>query len=137
MVQQLPYISDAPFRVDLLVLPMCLAFGFAGLAFSVLDVLLLKGDNIIGLFRVAGITEWMAYLGVVSYKLLTTFVPFFTLVVILGLSLESVLFGNGGRWLGSILIMISYAYSTGPLGLIIAKRFIHSDYKSVANWFPG
>ena len=33
-VQQLPYVTDAPFRVDLLILPLCLAFGFAGMAFS-------------------------------------------------------------------------------------------------------
>jgi len=33
--------------------------------------------------------------------------------------------------------MFAYAYSTAPQGLILAKRFIHSDYKSVANWFPG
>jgi hypothetical protein len=136
-VQQLPYVSDPPFRVDLLVLPLCLAFGFAGIAFSVLDVLLLKGDGIIGLFRVAGITEWMAYLGVMMYKCTTTFLPFFALVIVLGLALKTVLFGNGGRWLGTILVMLGYAYSTGPMGLILAKRFIHSDFKSVANWFPG
>lgn len=136
-VQQLPYATDAPFRLDLLLLPMCLAFGFAGLAFSVLDVLLLKGDNIVGMFRVAGISEWMTYLGVMMYKFTTTFIPFFVLVITLGLALGSVLFGNGGRWLGTLLILLGYAYSTGPLGLIIAKRFIHKDFKSVSNWFPG
>jgi hypothetical protein len=136
-VQQLPYVTDAPFRLDLLILPFCLAFGFAGMAFSVLDVLLLKGDNIISLFRVAGISEWMTYLGVMMYKCTTTFLPFFVLLIILGLPLQLVLFGNGGRWLGTILVMIMYAYSTTPMGLVLAKRFIHSDFKSVANWFPG
>jgi hypothetical protein len=64
--QQVPYVKDALLGVDLLVLPLCLAFGFTGMAFSVLDVLLLlKGDNIISLFHVAGISEWMTYLGVV------------------------------------------------------------------------
>ncbi|KAL3906339.1 MAG: hypothetical protein SGILL_009309, partial [Bacillariaceae sp.] len=57
-VQQLPYLSTAPFRIDLLFIPYCLIFGFAGLAFSVLDVLLLKGNKTIELFRVAGIREW-------------------------------------------------------------------------------
>lgn len=136
-VQQLPYITDAPFRVDLLVLPLALAFGFAGMAFAVLDVLLLKGDNIVGLFRVNGVDEWMTYLGVMMYKCTTTFAPFFVLVIVLGLALQSVLLGNGGRWLGTVLILFGYAYSTSPLGLILGKRFIHSDYKSVANWFPG
>ena len=46
-VQQLPYLTSDPFRFDLLFLPMMLSFGFAGLAFTVLDVLLLKGDNIV------------------------------------------------------------------------------------------
>lgn len=45
-VQQLPYVLDSPFRFDLLFLPMMLAFGFAGLAFTVLDVLLLKGKYV-------------------------------------------------------------------------------------------
>jgi ABC-type multidrug transport system ATPase subunit len=136
-VQQLPYITDNPFRMDLLLLPMMLSFGFAGLSFSVLDVLLLKGNNIIELFRVGGITEWMTYVGVTGYKLKTTFIPFFFVTLILGLSLKSVLFGNGGRWLGTILIMFTYAYSSTPIGLVLAKRFIKGDYKEVANWFPG
>ena len=136
-VQQLPYVTDSPFRFDLLFLPMMLSFGFAGLAFTVLDVLLLKGNNIVELFRVGGITEWTTYLGVTGYKLYTTFAPFFTMAIILGLALKSVLFGNGGRWLGTILIMFGYAYSSTPIGLILAKRFIRGDYKEVANWFPG
>jgi hypothetical protein len=74
-VQQLPYISSAPFRIDLLFIPFCLMLGFAGLAFSVLDILILKGQKIIELFRVNGLTEWTTYLGVVNYKLLSTFVP--------------------------------------------------------------
>eukprot|EP00985_Skeletonema_marinoi_P021092 scaffold12780_cov145-Skeletonema_marinoi.AAC.2 len=136
-VQQLPYVTDSPFRFDLLFLPMMLSFGFAGLAFTVLDVLLLKGNNIVELFRVGGITEWTTYLGVTGYKLYTTFTPFFIVAIILGLALKSVLFGNGGRWLGTILIMFGYAYSSTPIGLILAKRFIKGDYKEVANWFPG
>ena len=136
-VQQLPYITDNPFRIDLLLLPMMLSFGFAGLSFSVLDVLLLKGNSIIELFRVGGITEWMTYMGVTAYKLKTTFIPFFFMTIILALSLKSVLLGNGGRWLGTILIMLAYAYSSTPIGLVLAKRFIKGDYGEVANWFPG
>ena len=136
-VQQLPYVTESPFRFDVLFLPMMLSFGFAGLAFTVLDVLLLKGNNIVELFRVGGITEWTTYLGVSGYKLYTTFIPFFSVAIILGLALKSVMFGNGGRWLGTILIMIGYAYSSTPIGLILAKRFVKGDYKEVANWFPG
>jgi hypothetical protein len=51
--------------------------------------------------------------------------------------LEITLFGNGGRWLGTILLCIGYAFASSPQGLILAKRFITSDFKSVANWFPG
>ena len=105
-IQQLPYTLDAPFRFDLLFLPLMLSFGFAGLAFTVLDVLLLKGNNIVEQFRVAGITEWLTYLGTASYKLLTTFFPFFMTTIVLGLALSSVLFGNGGRWLGTLLVML-------------------------------
>lgn len=136
-VQQLPYTTGNPFRFDLLFLPMMMSFGFAGLAFAVLDVLLLKGNNIVGLFLVCGITEWTTYLGVTGYKLYTTFTPFFIVAIILGVALKSVLFGSGGRWLGTILIMFGYAYSSTPIGLILAKRFIKGDYKEVANWFPG
>ena len=105
-VQQLPYERDAPFRFDILFLPMMLSFGFSGLAFTVLDVLLLKGNNIVELFRVAGITEWLTYLGVSLYKFMSSFVPFFTVALILCFSLKSVLVGNAGRWLGTILIML-------------------------------
>jgi hypothetical protein len=136
-LQQLPYISAAPYRFDTIILPMCIAFGFSGMAFVVLDILLLKGDNIVGLFRVNGIDEWMTYLGVMMYKCTSTFLPFFLLVIILGSALQIVLLGNGGRWLGTVLLMLGYAYSTTPMGLILAKRFITSDFKSVANWFPG
>mmetsp|Transcript_18650 Transcript_18650/g.44881 ORF Transcript_18650/g.44881 Transcript_18650/m.44881 type:complete len:1405 (-) Transcript_18650:72-4286(-) len=136
-VQQLPYVLDSTFRFDLLFLPMMLSFGFAGLAFTVLDVLLLKGNNIIELFRVGGITEWQTYMGVSAYKLAATFVPFFTLAIILCLSLKSVLFGNAGRWLGTILVMTGYAYSGTPTGLILAKKFIRGNFKETANWFPG
>lgn len=133
---QLPYTTTV-FRVDLLILPIMLAFGFSGLAFVVLDVLLLKSDNIIGLFRVSGVTEWSTYLGVMLYKTTTTFFPFFVLVIVLGLALDSVLMGNAGRWLGTIMIMLGYAYSCTPMGLILVKRFIHKDYKAAANIFPG
>lgn len=136
-IQQLPYISESPFRVDLLVLPICMGFGFTGMAFSVLDVLLMKGDGVIALFRVAGITEWSTYLGVMFYKCTTSFTPFFVLVLVLCAALKVVLMGNAGRWLGTIVIMLCYAYSTTPIGLLLAKRFIHGDFKSVANWFPG
>lgn len=136
-VHQLPYISEESFRQDLLFVPFCLVFGFSGLVFSVLDILLLKSNNIVGLFRVAGITEWTTYLGVMMYKTMTTFVPFFLLLVILGLSVGLVIFGNAGRWLATIGLMLAYAYSATPMGLLLAKRFIHGDYKSVANWFPG
>lgn len=136
-VQQLPYIKEAEFRTDVLFIPFCISFGFAGLAFAVLDILLLKGDNVIALFRVAGITEWTSYMGVMAYKCSTTFFPFFTLLLVLGFSVGLVLFGSAGRWLGSLLLMFAYAYSSTPMGLILAKRFIHSDYKSVSNWFPG
>jgi hypothetical protein len=137
VVQQLPYLSTVPFRIDLLFIPYTLVFGFAGLAFTVLDVLILKGNNIIEIFRVNGVTEWMTYLGVIEYKLYTTFLPFFALLIILGFSLQLTLFGNGGRWLGTILICLAYAFSSSPQGLILAKRFIFSDFKKVANWFPG
>lgn len=30
-----------------------------------------------------------------------------------------------------------YAYSGSPIGLILAKRFIHGNFKETANWFPG
>ena len=136
-VQQLPYTTETPFRLDLLLIPIVMAFGFVGLTFSVLDVLLLKGDNVFALFRVGGISEWSAYLGIAFYKVLTTFMPFFVLVIVLGLALGSNLFGNGGRWLAAIIIMLAYAYSTTPIGLILAKRFIRGNFKEVANWFPG
>jgi len=135
-LMQLPYTTE-PFRVDLLLLPMILAYGFSGLVFSVLDVLLLRSDNIIDLFRVTGVSEWRTYQGVVLYKLGTTFVPFFALVLILGAAFDSILMGNAGRWLGTICAMLGYAYSVAPLGIIFAKRFVKSDFKRAANVFPG
>jgi hypothetical protein len=137
-IQKLPYEASEPiFRIELIILPLFISFGFVGLVFAVLDALLLKGDNIIELFRVAGISEWYTCLGITSYKLLTTFLPFFSLTILLGVALSSVLFGNGGRWLSSLLLLLLYAFSVAPQGLILAKKFIHSDYKSVSNWFPG
>jgi len=136
-LQQIPYITDAPFRLDLLLLPLMMGLGFNGVAFSVLDILLLKGDGIVELFRVAGITEWCTYLGVMCYKITTTFSPFFLFVVVLGIAMKSVIMGDNGRWLATIIVMLSYAYSTTPFGMILAKKFIHGDYKSVASWFPG
>lgn len=136
-VQQMPYEGETVFRSDLLFIPFCLTFGFAGLAFSVLDILLMKGQKIIELFRVAGITEWTTYAGVMVYKFTTTFLPFFALTIILGLGFGLVLFGNAGRWLGTLLLMLAYAYSSTPMGLIMAKKFIHGEFKQVAEWFPG
>lgn len=135
-VLQLPYTTTV-FRIDLLLLPIMLALGFSGLVFSVLDVLLLRADKIIDLFRTTGITEWTTYQGIMLYKASTTFVPFFLLVIILAFALDSVIAGNGGRWLGTVLIMLGYAYSVTPLGLIMAKKFIHSDFRQAANVFPG
>lgn len=76
-------------------------------------------------------------MGVMFYKCTTSFAPFFALVLILSYAMKIVIMGNAGRWLGTILIMLAYAYSTTPIGLILAKRFIHGDFKSVASWFPG
>eukprot|EP00978_Attheya_sp_CCMP212_P012739 scaffold31880_cov59-Attheya_sp.AAC.1 len=133
---QLPYTSTVSFRIDELLLPLTITFGFVGMAFAVLDVLLLKSDNIIELFRVTGITEWSTYLGVMWYKCTTTFMPFFALTIILGVATKSVLMGNGGRWLGTILLMLGYALSSTPIGLLLAKKYI-KDHKSASNWFPG
>jgi hypothetical protein len=135
-LQQFPYISQA-FRVDVLLLPMMLIFGFSGVIFSVIDLLLLKADRIVSQFRVTGITEFTAYLGVLLYKVSSTFLPFLILVMILGYVMDSVLFGNGGRWLAAILTMLCYAYSTAPLGALIAKKFITKDFKTAATVFPG
>ena len=136
-VQQLPYISEVPFRSDILFISFCLSFGFSGLAFSVIDILLLKSQNVIELFRTVGISEWTTYMGVMCYKSTTTFLPFFFLTIVLGLSTGLVLFGSAGRWLGTILLMIGYAYSSTPMGLLLAKRFIHGELKQVTSWFPG
>jgi len=136
-VQQLPYMSTVPFRVDFLLLPMALMFGVVSLGYCVLDALLLKSDNVIGLFRTAGITEWSAYLGIAFYKLNTTFFPFFILTIILGISLKLTIMGNAGRWLGTIVLLLLYAYATPPMGLILAKKYIKSDYKFASSWFPG
>jgi hypothetical protein len=135
-LQQLPYETQS-FRSDVLLLPMMLIFGFSGVIFSVIDLLLLKADNVISLFRVTGISELTAYLGVLLYKVLSTFMPFFVLVIILGNVTGSVLFGNGGRWLAAILMMFSYIYSTAPLGALIAKVFVTKDFKTAATVFPG
>lgn len=135
-LNQVPHIADA-FRSDVLLLPMMLAFGFTGIIFAVLDLLLLKGYNVVSLFRVTGITEFMVYLGVLLYKVLLTFVPFFFLSIILGNAVGSVLFGNGGRWFATLLNFLAYCYSTAPLGALIAKKFIKSDFKTAASIFPG
>jgi hypothetical protein len=135
-LQQFPYVSQA-FRTDVLLLPMMMVFGFSGVIFSVLDLLLLKADNIVSQFRVTGITEFIAYLGVLLYKVSSTFLPFFILVIVLGNVLDSVLFGNGGRWLAAILTMLAYVYSTAPLGALIAKKFITKDFRTAATVFPG
>jgi ABC-type multidrug transport system ATPase subunit len=134
---QLPYDSEDPFRIDFLVLPMSIIYGFSGLVMSVLDVLALKGNHSVELFRVAGINEFTTSMGLMYYKVKTTFAPFFFLLVILGISLQSVLFGNGGRWLATLLTLLLYAYSAAPLGLIVGKRFIKGDFDSVKNWFPA
>lgn len=136
LLQQVPYVLET-FRSDVLMLPFMLAFGFSGIIFSVLDLLLLKGYNVVSLFRVTGITEFLVYIGVLIYKILLTFVPFFLISIILGNALGSVLFGNGGRWFATILTMLVYCYSTAPLGALIAKKFIKSDFKTAASVFPG
>lgn len=135
-LQQFPYVAQA-FRTDVLLLPMMMVFGFSGVIFSVLDLLNLKADNIVSQFRVAGISELTAYLGVLLYKVSSTFLPFFFLVLFLGYFTESTLFGNGGRWLAAIMTMLLYVYSTAPLGALIAKKFITRDFKSAASIFPG
>mmetsp|Transcript_9545 Transcript_9545/g.20243 ORF Transcript_9545/g.20243 Transcript_9545/m.20243 type:complete len:880 (-) Transcript_9545:11-2650(-) len=134
-LSQLPYTEYITFRIDLLLAPMGIAFGFIGMAYCVLDALLLKSKNNFELFRVVGITEWTTNLGIVMYKGMTSFCPFFVLVLALGFGLQSVLFGSAGRWLGTILLLITYAFSIAPLGLIFAT--VLTDYKSVSQWFPG
>jgi len=134
-IQQVPYTEFNNFRIDLLLAPMGIAFGFMGLAYCVLDALLLKSKNNFELFRVVGVTEWTTNLAIVAYKTSTAFVPFFLVVIALGLGLKSMLFGNSGRWLGTILILLSYAFSIAPLGLLFATML--TDYKSVSQWFPG
>lgn len=135
-LQQFPYVAQA-FRTDVLLLPMMMVFGFSGVIFSVLDLLNLKADNIVSQFRVTGISELTAYLGVLLYKVSSTFLPFFILVIFLGYATDSTLFGNGGRWLAAIMTMLLYVYSTAPLGALIAKKFITRDFKAAATLFPG
>ena len=137
LVQQLPYFSDEPIRWDMLILPIALVYGFTGMVMSILDVLELKGNNAVSLFRVAGVNEWTAYLGIMYYKCVTTFLPFFGLTLILCLALQNILLGNAGRWLATILTLLLFAYSSTPIGLIIGKRFIHKDYEAVKGWFPS
>jgi energy-coupling factor transporter ATP-binding protein EcfA2 len=136
-VQQLPFVSEEPFRIDFLLLPIALVFGFTGMVMSILDVLTLKGNNAVSLFRVAGVNEWTIYLGVMYYKCTTTFMPFFVLTMVLSLAFKNVLLGNGGRWLAFTLTLLLFAYSSTPIGLIIGKRFIHRDFDSVKGWFPA
>ena len=40
----------------------------------------------------------------------------------------------------SLILLISFfmnSYSGTPVGLIFAKRYVHGNYKEVANWLPG
>jgi len=127
--------EPTPFRLDILLVPLGLTFGFVGMVFSVLDVLILKSNNIFGLFRTVGISDWAVNLGICCYKCTTTFLPFFFLVVALGVGLESVAFGNAGRWLGTVLLLLCYAYAVTPCGLLLATFL--SDYKAASNSFPG
>eukprot|EP00538_Stauroneis_constricta_P006133 CAMPEP_0119550624 /NCGR_PEP_ID=MMETSP1352-20130426/4101_1 /TAXON_ID=265584 /ORGANISM="Stauroneis constricta, Strain CCMP1120" /LENGTH=1679 /DNA_ID=CAMNT_0007596523 /DNA_START=80 /DNA_END=5119 /DNA_ORIENTATION=+ len=135
-VQHLPYDTDPTFRIDFIVLPIALVYGFTGMVFSMIDILTLKANNIVALFRVAGINEWTVNLGVMFYKCASTFLPFFVIAIILGFSLQLVLFGNGLRWLATIALLLLYAYSATPMGLIISKRFITKDFDSAKSWFP-
>lgn len=134
---QIPYPTTTGFNIALIVLPVCIAYGFAGLAFATIDVLLLKGDNVITLFRVAGINEFLANLGVALFKFVSAFLPFFFLMIILGLALSSVLFGNGGRWLATLLVMLTYAYSSTPLGLLFAQMLRSYDPDTVRKLYPA
>ena len=98
------------------------------MGFSSHEVDMLKTNKINGLFRVAGISEYMSYLGLACYKVIIV-IPFFLLLVVLGFSSQLVLFGNAGRWMSTLLVLSSYAYSMIPMGLMIAK---HKEKRGVA-----
>ena len=134
-ISQLPY-KDSGFRIDIIILPIVISFGVVGLVLSVLDVLLLKSSNIFNLFRVAGVSDWQSYLGIATYKCITTYVPFMIVIIILGNAFQSVLFGNGGRWLGTVLLLLGYAFAVTPLGLLFSF-LLKSNFESAKNWFPG
>ena len=70
-------------------------------------------------------------------KALTTFTPFLVVLIVLGASIKSVLFGNAGRWLATLLMCFAFAFSGTPISIIMAKKFIRSSYKEATSWFPG
>eukprot|EP01060_Flectonema_neradi_P027057 TRINITY_DN366_c0_g2_i1.p1 TRINITY_DN366_c0_g2~~TRINITY_DN366_c0_g2_i1.p1 ORF type:complete len:1258 (+),score=187.99 TRINITY_DN366_c0_g2_i1:13-3786(+) len=133
-ISQLPY-QEKGFRVDMIILPIVISFGVVGLVLSALDVLLLKSNNIFNLFRVAGVSDWQTYLGVATYKCLTTYLPFMIVIIILGNAFQSVLFGNGGRWLATVMLLLAYAFSVTPTGLLFSF-ILKSDFEKAKNWFP-
>jgi len=135
-VQQLPYTAEPGFDTASLIFPMLAILGFQGLFMAIMTVLQLKGENVFSLFRVAGISEWEANQGIIVFKFITSFLPTFIMFIILGPALSISAFGDGGRWLATILLLLLLGFSACPFPLIIGKQFIHTDYRSAKKWLP-
>jgi len=132
----LPYESTMVVNIGTIILPLCIFFGVTGMAYVTLDVLVLKSAKVFDLFRVAGLGEMYCYAGIWIYKFLVSFVPATILIIVLGLALGLPIFGNAGRWLGTLILLCLYAFATPPGAFVLGKLLI-SDYDSAKNWFPG
>jgi len=132
-IGQLPY---TPRFFDFVVMfaPMLFGFGTFGLAYSIIDVVLLKERQINELFHVVGIEPLMIYTGVAIYKLLMVFLPSLTCILVFGFSFANPIMGNGGRFLATILLLSSFAFAVIPFGMNLSPLF--KNVESCKNWFP-
>lgn len=135
ILQQLPYTTQPGVNFTTLLLPTLITLGFQGVILAVLLMMEMKGNNVFALFRVAGISEWVANCGILGYKILTSYLPMVFLVIIFQAAMPNIVFGSGGIWLASIIYLVLLGLAASPMPMIFGK-FITLDYKTAKEWLP-
>jgi hypothetical protein len=123
IVDPLPYIKEAGFNINALIVPICLNLGFFPLAFIVIDLVLLREYKIFEILHVMGVERFTSHVGVFLTTLSTSFLLFATIAFVLCLAVGSPAAGNGGRWFALLMVLITYAFAAPGFAMLFAPLF--------------
>lgn len=128
------YPTPSSYDFSQFMLALFIGLGFVPLGYIVIGLAEIKEKKLYTFARLHGINRFHIFTGAAANGVLTSWLIFFIVALILAFAFKNPLVGSGGRWLAFILLCIAYAFSVLPLGLAFEPLFATGS--GARDWMP-